>query len=312
MDESIRRPVREHRGARAFGLLAVVTALLLFAGLAGGGDESLVERLVHLAPGGGSLLVFLVAAGGLNVRRPWATASLSAVLAVLIVGGLVSVVAALSQGRLLVPFGLLLAIWVLRARPAAEVPRFGVGALALAGAFIVTSIGPWLADAALTSGGPLIVGRADLVPTLHVECGDPVDGVPATLSATFDWSWRRTEGFVDSTDMVAVGWTGRDDAGTDLFIVGDVGNATNSPGIWSGAGSPSAALADQFEGRFARFNGWTWGIALRDQQMRPGHISFTMLRVSGEPLAHGQVGVQAAYVHLGRWINDAAAVDCAW
>lgn len=307
------RPVREDRAARAFGLLAIITLVFLVAGLAGGGDQSQVERLVRLAPGLVGLIAFLVAAGALNIRRPWATASLSAVLVVLILGGVVSVIAALREGRLLFPFGLLLSIWALRARTAATVmPRFGPGALALTGAFVLASVGPWLADAALTTGGPLIVDRSDLVPTLRVECGPPGDGVPATLTATYEWSWRRTEALADSTDGVAVGWTGADEAGTDLFVIGDVLSATNRSGIWSGSGSPSAALADQFARRYGAFSGWTWGIDLSEQRMQAGRIVFTMLRVSGEPVPHGIVTIQAAYVHLGRWINEDAMATCAW
>jgi hypothetical protein len=308
-----RRPIREDRAVRLFLLLGVIGLLALLFGLAGSTDVSMLERVVRSIPALAWVVGLFVAASGLVARRAWAVASLKIILGLLIAGGVVSAITAIGHGQLFVPLGALLAAWVLRAPPSASVaPRVGPGGAALVSVFVLASVGPWLADSALAPGGPLSVSAADIVPALTVNCGEPGHGVPENVTAAFDWSWRRTEALTDGTDMVAVGWTGQDDAGTDLFILGDASSAAPEPGIWQGGGSPSQTLADQFEGRFHSFNGWTWGVNLGEQRMDRGHVPFTMRRVSGEPVAHGQLTVQAAYVHLGRWINDDAIATCSW
>jgi hypothetical protein len=313
------RPVREDRAARVFVLLGILGSFAFLVTLAGAQDVSLVERVVRVIPVALWVVAFFGAAIGLGRRRPWAVDSLTVVLALLFLGGIVATAQALGTGRFFLPIDALLVVWVFRAPPAAPVVSTGtsrrsgrLGAFALVATFVLASVGPWLADAALAPGGPLSVGLADLTPALSVQCGAPEQGIPATVTGSFDWTWRRTESLADGTDMVVVGWTGQDDAGAPLFLLGDATGSSPQPGIWQGGGSPSQGLADRFAARFGGFASWSWGVTLAEQRMAPGAVPFTLRRVSDEPVAHGQITVQAAYIHLGKWINRDATATCSW
>jgi hypothetical protein len=314
-----RPPVREDRAATTFTILGVWVTIIGTTALAGSTDQPAIERI------GALILVILLAttaflmAYGTRLRLSWALAALVPVLAITIVAGIVDVVVALTQGRLELPLGVLLAWWTLRAKRDSPLPSgsWPVPAIALVGLFVVGAIAPWLGPLLTAPGGPLIVGQADLAPSLTVECGSAASGVPDSVAATYRWSWHRTELFPGSTDMVVVGWTGADDANPDptanaLFILGTDDTPSNQAGVWSGGGSPSQALADTFAARFARFGSWSWGIDLATQRMASGEIRVMLRRATAGPVAHGTLTVQGAYIHLGRWINSDAESTCSW
>jgi len=308
-----RRPVREDRATRLLLLLGALGAFAVLFSLAGSTDVSSVERLVRTVSPILWVIGAFIASAGLIARRPWAVGSLTMTLALIIAGGILAVIASIGHGAVFIPVAAILAIWVLRAPSSAPArPGLGLGGMALVAVFVLASIGPWAADAALAPGGPLAVSAADIAPVLSLDCGVPGQGIPETMTGSFDWSWRRTDAWPDSTDMVVVGWAGEDDGGTQLFILDDATPSSPHPGIWQGGGSPSQALADQFAGRFGGFDSWSWGVSLAEQHMAPGNVPFSLRRVSDQPVGHGVITLQAAYVHLGKWINTDAEATCSW
>src|SRR4051794_6127291 len=98
---------RAGRSVLAFG----VTALLigLFGLVALNRDAEPLERLVLVAGPGLLLAVLLVEIPGLVARRSWALTLMTPLLALLIVGGAITFVTALTVGVVQIPFGAILA-----------------------------------------------------------------------------------------------------------------------------------------------------------------------------------------------------------
>ena len=302
-------PTFEGRAAVA---LKAVAAFAAVVGVILLGSQSLpLAPVVLLVTAAGFCLLALVAARGIDQRRPWALTAAPALLWILLAFGLLDVVIGLAASRIQIPLGALLAIWAFRAppsvpRPAAEGHR---GSALIAGFLVANtalSVGPTLAG----PGGPFAAGEADLAVSLAADCGPPDAGVPRTVPVILRWSWSRGEPFPGGSDGIAIAWRGTDGEGGEPFLVDGV-SPPAAEGIVQGGAAPSADVIDAFISTYG--SGVSFAIDLAAQRFRPGEIALTLRRGSEVPVARGDLRVQAAYVHLGRWqVTTLPDTICQW
>ena len=128
---------------------------------------------------------------------------------------------------------------------------------------------------------------------------------------TYDWHWRQTSPLATGLDMIVVTWSGRDDTGRPLYILGDVPDA--AAGVYPGVSAdPSTGMAQAIEQ--GADGSWEWGIELSEQQFAPGQIQVRLVRamVDAPPAAPGPVQIQASYIHQGVWREQMTYAVCSW
>jgi hypothetical protein len=261
--------------------------------------------------GAGALAVlYVVEARALDLRRPWAVAAVRALLLVIAGSGLYAVVVALGAGRIRLPFELALVAWAwLGAPDVARVPRPGRRSVALVGAAMGLVLSMSFGSQLYGWGGALDVHEPDLTASLDVDCGPPGAGPPASITITYDWSWRSTSPLPSGVDIVVVGWTGADQQGRPMYLL----DKTPEPGggIHPGLREyPSVELAEQVAKESA--GSWNWGIQLSEQRLAPGRFEAQLRRTRDVVAGQRTLAVSASYVHLGLWRHDVASVTCAW
>lgn len=254
--------------------------------------------------------IFVAVALALDRRRPWAVAAVRPLLIVVAVAGAWSLIATLAEGKIKVPFDVVLAGWALLG-PANErpIPRPARRSAAVVGGTIALATAVVFAPQVFDWGGILDVHEPDLQATLRVDCGPAADGPPASLTFTYDWSWSRSTPLPNGNDIVVVGWTGADAQGRPLYVIDDIPDT--GPGVYSGrSGYPSLEMANEVAAE--SHGSFRWLVALGQQQLRPGHVELVMQRPREVPSGSVTLKVTMTYVHLGLWRHDAPSVTCSW
>lgn len=300
----------EHRAALVLKVLAFINGagvvLALFPPLT---PVSTLLTLAFNAAAAALAGAYLLAAIGLDRRRPWAVGAVRPLLVLIALAGVFSVLVGLSEGKLRLPFEVALAGWALLGpadiKPIARLAGRSVALIATVAALLALLA---FGHRVFGWGGMLDVREGDLQGSIAVDCGDPADGPPPTLTVSYDWSWSKATPVPSGIDIVVLGWTGPDAEGRPLYIVGQI--PENTPGIQAGReGYPSGPMAERVgaesEGRYR------WAIALDEQQHRPGHIEVQLRLAREAPPAHATLVIKATYVHLGLWRED-VHVTCTW
>ncbi|MEW5989773.1 MAG: hypothetical protein AB1736_00310 [Chloroflexota bacterium] len=260
--------------------------------------------------------VYVVVAVALDRRRPWAYAAARPLLVAVGVAGLVVLGLVVADGRLRVPFDVVLAAWAwLGPADHRAAPRRDHRSVGLVGTALVLLAIPLTGSTIFGWGGILDVHPPDLRATLEVDCGasgaaaDASGGPPSEIAVRYEWSWATGSPFPSGDDVVVIGWTGDDGLGRPLYLLGTT--PATATGIVQGRQvEPSAAIARAVEAEAE--GSWHWGIQLGAQQLRPGRIEVSLARTREAPPEPGPLRITATYIHLGLWRADVAAVTCSW
>ena len=299
----------EQRAALVLKILAFINAagvvLALFPPLT---PVSTLLTLAFNAAAAALAGVYWMGATGLDRRRPWAVAAVRPLLVLIALAGVFSVIVAVGEGKLRIPFEVVLVAWAFLGpadiEPIARLAGRSLALIAAAAALLaILAFG----HRVFGWGGLLDVRETDLNGSIAVDCGPPGDGPPPTLTVAYDWSWSRATLIPNGVDIVVLGWTGSDAGGRPLYTVGKI--PENVPGIRAGLeGYPSGPMAEavgaESEGRYR------WAIALDQQQHRPAHVELE-LRLAREAPENATLVVKATYVHLGLWRED-VSLTCSW
>jgi hypothetical protein len=153
------------------------------------------------------LTVVVVAIGrGLTWARPAAVATLWAILA----AGVVGAVADLLVPRLTIPLGAILALVLLRARPADRQAATGRDrrlALGLGAAYLASGVLIGAATMLVNPPAVLTAGRDDLQLGVTTNCGEPgfVQG-KTEVEVTVTWAWAKRDAWPAVEDVFEVAW----------------------------------------------------------------------------------------------------------
>jgi hypothetical protein len=294
-------------------------ALKLLAGINGAGvllamfsPLTPVSNLLTLAFSGAAAVLavlYVVEAGGLDRRRPWAVKAVRPLLLLLVVSGASGVVIALTGGTMRVPFDGLLAVWALVGEP----DRTLVAGLARRAATVVATASALLATMVLATplfgwGGLFDVHEPDLRGSIAVDCGAAGAGPPLTITVAYDWSWTSTSPLPSQTDVVVFGWTGADAQGRPMYVIDEI--PSSEAGIYSGlTGYPSTVMADQAGAESEA--SFRWAIRLHERGYEPGGVRLQLQRPREAPAGPTQVTFDVTYIHLGIWRQTSSAT-CSW
>ncbi len=255
---------------------------------------------------------------GLNAGRPWADRATVIVCGILVAAGVIRSLIRLSDGAIDIPLDAIGAALVLAVRPSAlPVARPGDGrriGLVVA-ATLVSAFWPLVGDA--VASGRLLGAAPDGVSVqVTVDCSAIAADPAAPIVARASWTWTDGELLSGSTDGFVVWWSATTDADPPeanaetsggVIVDGEVEMAP-ADAVWSGSGSPAAALTDPFE---MEGNARTFGIDVARSGLVDGHVVLP-LRPLAREARHGSVRVQAGYAHLDRWLKESDPVDCDW
>jgi len=302
---------REGRGSLALKALAALNiagvVLALFAPLTP--VSTLLTLLFNL---GAAVLaiVYLVVAIGLDRNRPWAVAALRPLLALVAVAGVCTLIAGFAEGRIRLPFDVLLAVWpLLRRTDFTPFPKLSMRSIGLVAATVPLFSLMLFSDSLGGWGGAFDVHQPDLQAAAQVDCGAAGAGPPATITIRYDWSWTSATVLPSGTDIVVIGWTGTDADGHPLYVVKEIPD--EATGIHAGlAGYPSTAMADVIAHETG--GSFRWALPLDEQQLRPGQIQLTLRLAHAAPSGPQPLVVSATYIHEGLWRADAAHITCSW
>jgi hypothetical protein len=301
----------EARASLALKALAAISVVgVLFAVLPVDVPDATLLAVAYNAAALAVAALYLAEALGLDRNRPWAVAAVRPLMGLIGASGMYLAVAAVADGKLRIPFDVVLAIWVFlgpayrRPIPKAQ-PRgtllFGGVTLALVVILGARPMFGW--------GGLLDVRAPDLKAVLSVNCGAAGAGVPPTVSVTLDWSWSKWTPFPSGTDVVVIGWTGVDADGRQLFLLDETTDTTRGihPGLFGDASNDMAnQVASESRGSFH------WGIPLGEQQLAAGHLVVRLLRTHAAQPSPQPLQIRATYVHVGLWRSDTPTVTCSW
>ncbi|MEO5704210.1 MAG: hypothetical protein ABIR64_04355 [Candidatus Limnocylindrales bacterium] len=285
-----RGPSREYRAAVAFmigGGAILVVALLLSGSFLQ--TTPPIRGLIALVGVILGVLAMLGTAYGLSSGRRWAVAVATPMLVLLVLAGAIETIFALTRSTIHIPIGALLAIWALRAPLRTPVDGSGagrawgaVGALAF-GAMLISTAWPVVSSLALQSGGPFIVGKESLHPTLELSCPGTPGAAPVAVSVAYDWRWSRAEPWAAGNDTITLAaYIDREfeSAGYNLDMT-----THGSAGIWQ---SNVMIMEPQ---------GFVFGIDLEQAGFEPGSVGFGLISSGEGPSPHGFIDVQATYLH---------------
>jgi hypothetical protein len=250
------------------------------------------------------MVAMAAAAFGLATGRRWAVAATTPMLLLLVFAGTFELVWALTHGSITVPIGGVLALWALRAplqaRSEADGPpgrRLGVpGALAV-GATAMSVAWPIASAFLLGAGGPFLVGREDLLPSLNVTCDSSPGRAPTSIQVAYDWRWSRAEPWAAGDDTVTIEAATQRDDGLGGYVLES--DATMSAGIW------------QSNITIGNVSGITFGIDLAAARFEPGSVRLGFLPPGDLPTGHGSVEVRATYLHAPAG-TDSSSSPAVW
>jgi hypothetical protein len=301
----------EARASIALKLLAALNigavVLAMFPGLQ---EVAVLFTVAFNFAGAAIAIVYLFVAFALDRRRPWAGAAIRPLLVVVAAAGIGQVLIAASNGKIRVPFDVVVSVWALLGtidtrpipRPSARSLAAVVSVALLAGSMLVApNIFGW--------GGLLDARQADITGTVTADCEATGPDLPATVTIKYDWLWRSSAPMPSGIDIAVLGWTGADSEGRPLYVVDEIPESAG--GLYSGLpGYPSTAMADQVA-RESR-GSYRWAVALPERQYQPGHIELRLRLARTDAVNPEPLRVTATYIHLGLWRQDAAAVTCSW
>jgi hypothetical protein len=306
-----RRPTFERRASlslRALAVFAVVATVFLI------GNGSPPMAPIFLVPAAAAFAVTAWFVGtAIDRGRPWAVAVAPALLAILILSGVIDFLAGVDRHTLQIPVGLLLAIWSFAA-PRAGVPDYTdrpALRVAVLATFTAASFALSLGPTVLGPGDPFDARPADIAVSLDVGCtsGGPV---PTTVPVHFTWLWQRGAPFSSGVDGIAIAWRGRAaaDDDTELFVARDSPNLPD--GVWMGGGEQSGADADEYVAQLGA--GLTFGVTDPPRQYDGGAINIELIRSPNEPATDASLLVSAMYSYRGRWHVIAKPMQdlCTW
>lgn len=300
----------ESRSSTAFKVIAVVAFLGLIVALVPGGPPgaSLAAAVAGLASGVSAVLYAAVALG-IDRRRPWGLGALRPLLIVTAVASSYAAVAAQVDGRVRLPFELVLVVWAwLGVRDPSAISPLGrlsisvvaVAAVALAAGLFSRQLFGW--------GGSFDVRESDIHAALQADCRAGSSELPGSFNVTYEWSWRSWRPFQSGLDVVVIGWTGDDELGRPLYVLGDT--PAGASGIYFGRQDiPSLSLARQVEAESAA--SVHWGVELSEQNLSSGRLDLQLVRARAEPPAPEPLSITATYVHVGAW-RASTTVACSW
>lgn len=261
------------------------------------------------AAAAGLSILYIVVARGLDRGRGWAAAAVRPLLVLIGALGISSVLVALGDGTLRIPFEAVLAIWAWLGPPdAPPIPRPERRSASILSAVVALMAVMLFGHSWFGWGGLLDVHEPDLSPAIAADCGEPGAGPPPSITVTYDWSWRSSSPLPSGIDIVVMGWTGADAEGRPIYVVGEI--PESGAGIYPGIqGYPSIAMAnqvaDESEGSFR------WGIELDEQQHKAGHVEVQLTRARELPPVSHSLTITATYIHLGLWPRD-TTLTCSW
>ena len=252
----------------------------------------------------------IVAARALDRRRPWAVGAVRPMLVVLIAEGIGAMLIGIDAGRIRIPFEALIAIWALLAGRDGTLSRHADRRSVSLAVTSVVVVGSMLVGKPVFGwGGLLDVRQSDLRDSISATCSAPGADLPPTLTVSYDWSWTRTSPLPNGLDIVVIGWSGRDANGRTLYLFDN--DPASGTGIHSGRRAyPSLDMATAV-GKETQAS-WSWGIELREQGLRPGHVELQMRRAKDSPPDPSPLVIRATYIHLGIWHSDPVSVTCSW
>jgi hypothetical protein len=301
----------ERRASLVFKLLAAFVAFVLIVTGANTPDSDF--PLLRWATIGYALAIIavdLIEAIGLDRGLRWAVAAMRPMLWVQLVAGIIGTIDRLTHGTVPIPFDLILLVWALRGtasvRPAPSV-NIRAAALIVTSAIVALN-GAWL-EPIFGAGGLLGAAQHDLQAEITVQCGPAGTGSPETVLVTYRWSWARSGPPTGGSDVVVIAWDGSDEAGGQLYILGDT--PATAEGIQAGTVTGVATTDADF---FAQSHGgsWEWGIDLGLQRYAPGEITVVLHRAADHPSTGTQLTVEGVYAHSGAWRSHPSLTSCEW
>ena len=300
----------EYRAALVFKILAGINAagvvLAVFPPIT---PVSTLHTLAFNVAAAALAVLYWFVGRGLDRKAPWAVAAVRPLLGIVAVAGVYAVVVGFGEGKLRIPFEVLLAGWALLGPPdAMPLPRLSSRSLAaLAGALALLAVLAF-GHTVFGWGGALDVREPDLDAGLTATCGEPGGAMPPTIDVSYEWTWTRTSPIPNGVDMVVLGWTGADSEGRPLYVIGRI--PENAAGIRAGLeGYPSAemskAISAESEGKYR------WAIELTRQQLAAGRVDLELRFARDEVPETGTLVLKATYIHLGLWRED-TTITCTW
>ena len=255
-------------------------------------------------------VLYVLEARALDRRRPWAVAAVRPMLVLAAASGIGAAALAFGDGKLRIPFEVVPVAWAwLGARDGQSVSQFSLRSLVVSAVVAVAVAVMVLGRGWFGWGGLLDVHEANLQASIQVDCGPPGAALPETILVTYDWSWASISALPNAIDIVVIGWTGADNLGRPLYVLGRTINS--GFGVYPGRqGYPSLDMATAVASRFA--GSFRWGAELRQQRYQPGHITLELRRTRADQPGPSPLTIGATYVHLGIWHKDAPSVTCTW
>ena len=295
----------------------VLCTLLVIVGVVG------VVAVVAAAPDGDPWLlvlalgtavlgigVFGVEALGLDARAAWAVHAVRPLCVVLIVGGVIRALAALSATNVTIPLEAIGALFVLSRDhgPALLPPLDQAGRRRMAlvvGLAVAVQLLPAVAEP-LRRGVWFGAPESSLALTVAVAC-DPAPSAAAPAVAHVAWSLGAVEPFPPDTDAIRITWMGRRTDGSTVDVI-QVGERVSDPQRIVRAGGSEEALVALDRVADPDVPALTDRVA---GGLRDGWIDIDLIpsQAAGLP---GGVEVTAWYAHGGRWVHRSGTASCVW
>ena len=309
-------PLQPYRGWASVLCLLLVLVGLLGLGLILASGLNADARIIVTAGAFALLGIGVFAAEGLGLQSiaPWAVHAVRPLCIVLILGGAIRVVVALSAGSLTIPLEAVGALLVLtrdhRPELLPALDQAGRRTMAIVVALaVVVQLGPAVMDP-IGRGDLFGASEATLGLTVATECTAPVTQEdPATIRVA--WTWASGEPFTPPADGVLISWhlsSPESPDGEDASTFG--GSRTSDPErIWDGGeGEASGALAQSVDsgGRT-----WEYGIDLQPGGLLDGWVELDVAPADPS-VTSGMLDAQAWYAHGGRWVKASDLASCVW
>jgi hypothetical protein len=309
--EGLRPGSLEWRASLALKVLAGVNAAgIILAMIPAAIPSSELQTVAFHVASGALAVLYVGVARALDRRRHWAASAIRPLLLLLMAWGAYTFVTAFATGALRIPFTTLAAGWALFGRvDQGPVPRLsGRGAaVLLASAALIAMV---LAGPPLFGwGGFFDVHDRDLSASLVVDCGKPGAGLPGRIAIAYTWSWSRSTLLGNEDDVVVIGWTGNDEKGHPLYVLGDTPDAGSGISLGTASGV-SATMADEAAGRWR--GSLHWVIDISSRGIRAGRVELVLMRAVAQPPQPQPLTTGASYIHVGVWRTATSAVTCSW
>jgi hypothetical protein len=241
------------------------------------------------------MFAMLGTAFGLARGRGWAVAVMTPLLQLLVLAGAVEVIWSLAHGAIHIPFGALLAIWALQAPIGArgsDGPRtsgWRLAGSAAFGAMLLSAAWPVVGPILLIPGGPLVVSRDALQPSLVITCDSAPGTAPTFVRVEYGWRWTRAEPWAAGTDSVVLTW----------YVVREDGLTGYEPEASASLGGGISEANVQLAPR-----GSVYGVDLGTTRFEPRTIAISLVSTGVPEPEHGSVEIDAVYLHAPSDIYD--------